>query len=131
MTAGLISGATPCLAAVLAYKSVLISGVTVTYRESGNKSMPTILLLHGVPTSSRMYDRLMRRIGSRYHMVALDYPGFGNSDSPDPRNFAYTFDHLAELVEAFTDALGLDHFVLFMQDYGAPIGMRIATARAN
>jgi pimeloyl-ACP methyl ester carboxylesterase len=103
----------------------------VSYRETGTKGMPTILLLHGVPTSSRMYDQLMRQIGSRYHMVALDYPGFGNSGSPDPGTFAYTFDHLAEVVEAFTDALGLDRFVLFMQDYGAPIGMRVATARPN
>lgn len=131
MATGLILGATPCSAASLAYKSVLIGGIAVSYRESGTKGMPTILLLHGVPTSSRMYDRLMRQIGSRYHMVALDYPGFGNSDAPDPAKFAYTFDHLAEIVEAFTDALGLNHFVLFMQDYGAPIGMRVATARPD
>jgi pimeloyl-ACP methyl ester carboxylesterase len=118
-----------CSAATIAYKQVLVNGITVSYRESSANGKPNILLLHGVPSSSRMYDRLMRQIGSRYHMVALDYPGFGNSDAPDPRSFAYTFDHLAEVVAAFTDAIRLDHYVLFMQDYGAPIGMRVAMAR--
>ena len=131
LATGLLSGAMPSVTAEISYKRVLVGGVTVSYRETGTKYMPTILLLHGVPTSSRMYDRLMRQVGSRYHMVALDYPGFGNSDSPDPVHFSYTFDHLAKVVEAFTDALGLDHFVLFMQDYGAPVGMRVAVARPH
>jgi pimeloyl-ACP methyl ester carboxylesterase len=131
LATGFISAATPSLGATLSYKSVLIGNVTVSYRECGSRGMPTILLLHGVPSSSRMYDRLMRQIGTRYHMIALDYPGFGNSSAPDPKSFAYTFDHLAEVVEAFTDALELDRFVLFMQDYGAPVGMRVAAARPN
>jgi pimeloyl-ACP methyl ester carboxylesterase len=122
---------TPCMTATLSYKQVLAGGVMLSYRETGTKGMPNILLLHGVPTSSRMYNQLMRLIGSQYHMVALDYPGFGNSGAPDPKSFAYTFDHLAEVVEAFTDAVGLDHYVLFMQDYGAPIGMRVATSRPD
>jgi pimeloyl-ACP methyl ester carboxylesterase len=131
LATGLLSAASPGLCVTLAYKSVSIDGVTISYRECGSRNLPTILLLHGVPSSSRMYDGLMRQIGARYHMIALDYPGFGNSSAPDPRTFAYTFDHLAEVVEAFTHALRLDRFVLFMQDYGAPVGMRVAAARPD
>ncbi len=116
-------------AADLRYHSVSIDGVSLAYREAGRKSQPTVLLLHGVPSSSRMYDGLMRLLGDQYHLVALDYPGFGNSDAPPPERFAYTFDHLAEVVGKFTDALGIDQFMLFMQDYGAPVGMRLALAR--
>jgi pimeloyl-ACP methyl ester carboxylesterase len=103
--------------------------VQVAYREAGDASKPAILLLHGVPSSSRMYDALMRRLGDRYHLVAPDYPGFGHSDAPSPAQFTYTFDHLAEVVGKFTDAVKLDRYVLFMQDYGAPVGLRLATER--
>ncbi|WP_296002261.1 alpha/beta hydrolase [Rugamonas sp.] len=117
------------LAAPVAYRSVDIDGVQVAYREAGAANKPTLLLLHGVPSSSRMYDGLMRKLGDEYHLLAPDYPGFGNSDAPDPATFSYTFDHLAEVTAKFTDALGLQRYVLVMQDYGAPVGMRLAMAR--
>jgi pimeloyl-ACP methyl ester carboxylesterase len=116
-------------AAKVTYRNVTVDGVSVAYREAGSKQRPTVLLLHGVPSSSRMYDGLMRQLGDRYHMLAPDYPGFGNSDAPDAAAFEYSFDHLADIVQKFTDALGVDRYVLFMQDYGAPVGMRMAVAR--
>ncbi len=103
----------------------------MAYREAGEGKSTTVVLLHGVPTSSRMYDGLMRKLGGSYHLVALDYPGFGNSGAPSPTEFAYTFDHLAKVVQEFLDAKGIAHFVLFMQDYGAPVGMRVALARPD
>lgn len=114
---------------VMAYRTVEIDGSRIAYREIGANDKPTILLLHGVPSSSRMYDDLMKRLGNEYHLVAPDYPGFGNSDAPSPQEYSYTFDHLADTVIKLTDTLKLDHYVLFMQDYGAPVGMRVATAR--
>lgn len=111
----------------IGYRSVVIDGVKIAYREAGTKGRPTLLMLHGVPSSSRMYDGIMQKLGDRFHLVAPDYPGFGNSDAP--ANFSYTFDHLADVMQKFTDALGLARYVLFMQDYGAPVGMRLATAR--
>lgn len=116
-------------AATVSYQTVAIDGVNIAYRESGDRAKPAILLLHGVPSSSRMYDALMRRLGDKYHLVAPDYPGFGNSDAPDPATFSYTFDNLSKVMQAFTDTLGLQRYVLFMQDYGAPVGMRMAEAR--
>lgn len=118
-------------AATVTYQSVSVEGVNIAYREAGDTAKPAILLLHGVPSSSRMYDALMRRLGDRYHLVAPDYPGFGNSDAPSPDAFAYTFDHLASSMQKFADAIGLSRYVLFMQDYGAPIGMRMAEARPD
>lgn len=116
-------------AAEIAYRNVDVDGVRIAYRETGDASKPAVLLLHGVPSSSRMYDRLMRELGERYHMVAPDYPGFGNSAAPDPAEFAYNFDHLAQVVQKFTDKVGMRRYTLFMQDYGAPVGMRLAVAR--
>lgn len=118
-------------AAPIAYRTVSVDGIQIAYREAGDPARPTVLLLHGVPSSSRMYDALMRRLGDRYHLVAPDYPGFGNSEAPDPAEFAYTFDHLATVMGHFTDALKMERYVLFMQDYGAPVGMRMATARPD
>ncbi|QSY98026.1 alpha/beta hydrolase (plasmid) [Rhizobium bangladeshense] len=130
VTPALASAAdTKAAAPTMAYRTVEIDGSKIAYREIGSHDKPTILLLHGVPSSSRMYDDLMKRLGNEYHLVAPDYPGFGNSDAPSPRDYAYTFDHLAETVIKLTDALKLDRYVLFMQDYGAPIGMRVAIAR--
>ena len=116
-------------AAPVAYRSIAVDGVKIAYREAGDASKPTVLLLHGVPSSSRMYDGLLRKLGDRYHLVAPDYPGFGNSDAPDPANFAYTFDNLARTMHKFTDAVGVRSYVLLMQDYGAPVGMRMALKR--
>ncbi|MCF7530977.1 alpha/beta fold hydrolase [Pseudomonas petrae] len=113
----------------MSYHQVIVDGVNIAYREIGDVNAPAILLLHGVPSSSRMYDGLMRRLGDRFHMIAPDYPGFGNSDAPTPEQFVYTFDHYATLIGHFTDVVGLKRYVLFMQDYGAPVGMRLAIAR--
>lgn len=119
------------LAAPMYYRSVTIDGVKIAYRETGSTDKPTLLLLHGVPSSSRMYDGLMQKLGDQYHLVAPDYPGFGNSDAPSAADFSYTFDHLAEMMLKLTDALHMQSYVLFMQDYGAPVGMRLAMARPS
>lgn len=110
------------------YRSVEVDGLRVFYRESGPPDAPTLLLLHGFPSSSRMYDPLLARLSDQYHLVAPDYPGFGHSDAPDAKQFSYTFDHLASITQHFTDVLGLKQYVLYVQDYGGPIGMRLAVA---
>lgn len=111
-----------------AYRSVSVDGLSIFYREAGPRDAPTILLLHGFPSSSRMFEPLFARLADRYHLVAPDYPGFGHSDAPDPKSFAYTFDHLAEITDRFTQALGLTRYSLFVQDYGGPVGFRLAMA---
>ncbi|KQZ34991.1 alpha/beta fold hydrolase [Massilia sp. NEAU-DD11] len=116
-------------AAPIAYRTVNVDGVNIAYREAGRADKPTILLLHGVPSSSRMYDGLMRKLGDEYHLVAPDYPGFGNSDAPDAATYTYTFERLAQVMQKFTDAVGVNRYVLVMQDYGAPVGMRMAVTR--
>src|SRR5271168_4746475 len=108
------------------YRTVAIDGLSIFYREAGPKDGPTILLLHGLPSSSRMFEPLFARLSDRYHLVAPDYPGFGHSEWPDPRTFAYTFDHYAEIMNQFTEALGLSRYTLYMQDYGGPVGFRMA-----
>lgn len=110
------------------YRSVKIDGLSVFYRQAGPKDAPTILFLHGLPSSSRMFAPLFDRLSERYHLVAPDYPGFGHSDWPDPKEFAYTFDHIAELMCHFTEAIGLSRYLLYMQDYGGPVGFRMALA---
>jgi pimeloyl-ACP methyl ester carboxylesterase len=110
------------------YRTVKIEGVSIFYREVGPKNAPTILLLHGLPSSSRMFQSLLTRLADHYHLVAPDYPGFGHSDWPDPKEFAYTFDHIAQVMNGFTEALGLSHYTLYMQDYGGPVGFRMALA---
>ena len=108
------------------YRTTQIDGLSIFYREAGPKDAPTILLLHGLPSSSRMFEPLFARLSDRYHLVAPDYPGFGHSDWPDPKKFAYTFDHIAEIMNHFTEALGLSRYTLYMQDYGGPVGFRMA-----
>src|SRR5271156_106102 len=111
-----------------AYRSIQIDGLSIFYREAGPNNAPTLLLLHGLPSSSRMFDPLFVRLSDRYHLVAPDYPGFGHSDWPDPKKFAYTFDHIAEVMNQFTEALGLAHYTLYIQDYGGPVGFRMILA---
>ncbi|MDR6391509.1 alpha/beta fold hydrolase [Paraburkholderia phenoliruptrix] len=111
------------------YPTVNVGGVDIFYREAGPKDAPTVLLLHGFPSSSRMYEPLMPFLAPEFHVVAPDYPGFGNSEAPAPERYAYTFDNLARSIEQFTDALKLDRYVLFMADYGGPVGFRLAMAR--
>jgi pimeloyl-ACP methyl ester carboxylesterase len=112
----------------LTYHSVAIDGVNIFYREAGPADAPTLLLLHGYPSSSRMFDTLMPLLADRYHLIAPDYPGFGQSDAPPAEEFAYTFDHLGDVVVKFADALELKSYVLYIQDYGGPIGFRLAVA---
>jgi pimeloyl-ACP methyl ester carboxylesterase len=108
------------------HRTTQIDGLSIFYREAGLKDAPTLLLLHGLPSSSRMFEPLFARLSDRYHLVAPDYPGFGHSDWPDPKTFAYTFDHYADIINHFTEALGLEHYTLYMQDYGGPVGFRMA-----
>jgi pimeloyl-ACP methyl ester carboxylesterase len=110
------------------YRTVAIDGISIFYREAGPKDAPTILLLHGLPSSSRMFEPLFSRLSDRYHLVAPDYPGFGNSDWPNPKEFAYTFDHYAEIVTHFTEALSIPRYTLYMQDYGIDVGFRMVLA---
>ena len=110
------------------YRTTYVDGHSIFYREAGPKDAPTLLLLHGLPSSSRMFEPLFARLSDQYHLVAPDYPGFGHSGWPDPRTFAYTFDHYAEIISEFTQALGLEHYTLYMQDYGGPVGFRMAMA---
>jgi pimeloyl-ACP methyl ester carboxylesterase len=108
------------------YRTTQIDGLSVFYREAGPKDAPTLLLLHGLPSSSRMFEPLFVRLSDRYHLVAPDYPGFGHSSWPDPKRFAYTFDHYAEIMNHFSEALNLSRYTLYMQDYGGPVGFRMA-----
>jgi pimeloyl-ACP methyl ester carboxylesterase len=110
------------------YRTIEIDGLSIFYREAGPKDAPTILLLHGLPSSSRMFEPLFARLSDRYHLVAPDYPGFGHSDWPDPKTFAYTFDHIAEIMNHFAEAMGLSRYTVYMQDYGGPVGFRMALA---
>jgi pimeloyl-ACP methyl ester carboxylesterase len=110
------------------YRTIQIDGLSIFYREAGPKDKPTLLLLHGLPSSSRMFEPLFARLSDRYRLVAPDYPGFGHSDWPDPKKFAYTFDHIAEIMNHFTEALGLSRYTLYMQDYGGPVGFRMAVS---
>src|ERR1700722_9239266 len=111
------------------YRTANVQGVEIFYREAGSPDLPTLLLPHGFPTSSHMFRDLIPLLADRYHLVAPDYPGFGYSARPQPGEFAYTFDHLAEVMEGFVDALGLTRYSMYLQDFGGPVGFRLATLR--
>ena len=115
----------------VAYRSVKVRDLDVFYREAGPKDAPAVLLLHGFPTSSQMFRNLIPALADRYHVVAPDYPGFGHSSMPPRHEFAYTFDNLAAVVEEFTTILGLSKYALYVQDYGAPVGYRIASSHPD
>ena len=110
------------------YKYATVGGKKIFYREAGSKTAPTILLLHGFPTSSHMFRDLIPALAGSYHLVAPDLPGFGFSDAPDRKEFRYTFVHLANVIDGFTQAIGLDRFAIYVFDYGAPVGFRLALA---
>lgn len=108
-------------------QSTSIDGQTIFYREAGNrKNAPTILLLHGFPTSSHMFRNMIPALADRFHLIAPDYPGFGYSSMPSLDKFQYTFDHLADIVDKFVTQIGLQRYSLYVMDYGAPIGFRLA-----
>ena len=108
------------------YQWIEVQGLRLFYREAGPRDAPTIVLLHGYPSSSRMWGPLIPLLSERYHVIAPDYPGFGHSDAPPPADYAYTFDHLAGTIEGLLEALAVDRYVLLMQDYGGPVGFRLA-----
>jgi pimeloyl-ACP methyl ester carboxylesterase len=110
------------------YKTVKVDDLDIFYREAGPKHAPALLLLHGFPTSSQMFRNLIPALADSYHVVAPDYPGFGHSSMPTHDRFAYTFDHLAQVIDRFTTTLGLSKYALYVQDYGAPVGYRLAVA---
>ena len=111
------------------YRTLQVDGLSIFYREAGPKNAPAILLLHGLPSSSRMFEPLFARLSDRYRLIAPDYPGFGHSEWPDPKKFAYTFDNYAEIISHFTDAVGVSRYTLYMQDYGGPVGFRMILAQ--
>jgi pimeloyl-ACP methyl ester carboxylesterase len=117
----------PAADATVRYRTTQIAGQEIFYREAGSPDKPTILLLHGFPTSSHMFRDLIPALADRYHLVAPDYPGYGNSSMPSVDEFDYSFDNYANIVEAFTEELGLDRYSLYLMDYGAPVGFRLAT----
>jgi pimeloyl-ACP methyl ester carboxylesterase len=127
-SAGAPAAPLPSSSASLTYHKVDVGGVGVFYREAGPKDAPTVVLLHGFPSSSRMFDTLMPLLATQYHLIAPDYPGFGQSDAPPPSQYAYTFDHLARTTDALLDQLGVKRYALYLQDYGGPVGFRIMTA---
>ena len=111
------------------YRTVAVDGTPIFYREGGDPAAPAVLLLHGFPSSSHQYRNLIPKLADRYRVVAPDLPGFGFSAAPDRKTFAYTFDHLATTIERFTDAVGLRKYALYVFDYGAPVGFRLALSR--
>ena len=110
----------------VAYRTAKIDGLDIFYREAGPKDAPAILLLHGFPTSSQMFRNLIPALADEIHLVAPDYPGFGHSSAPPVDQFNYTFDNLADVVDKFIEQVGLKQYALYVQDYGAPVGYRLA-----
>src|SRR3984957_8989222 len=121
----------PAMAQQTLYRSVKIDGLSIFYREAGPKDAPTLLLLHGLPSSTRMFEPLFSRLAGKVNLVAPDYPGFGHSDAPTPKEFAYTFDNIAKVMDHFTETLKLTKYTLYMQDYGGPVGFRMALAHPD
>src|ERR1700760_1776411 len=112
----------------IAFRRAVIEGVGIHYQEAGDPKRPTLLLLHGFPSTSRMWERLIPALAPRFHVIAPDYPGFGLSDAPTPDRFEYSFDNLARMMTTLLDHLGIDRYSLVMQDYGGPVGFRMAFA---
>ena len=111
------------------YRTVTVGGHEIFFREAGDPAQPTLVLLHGFPASSFMFRELLAALADRYHLIAPDHIGFGHSASPTVDEFPYTFDRLAEITRGLLDRLGIDRFALYVQDYGAPIGLRLASEK--
>src|SRR5262245_33535551 len=111
----------------VSHRTVKVGGLDVFYREAGPKGAPALLLLHGFPTSSQMFRNLIPALADGYRVVAPDYPGYGHSSMPPREQFPYTFDNLAKVIDRFTEAVGLARYALYVQDYGAPVGYRLAS----
>jgi pimeloyl-ACP methyl ester carboxylesterase len=110
------------------HRNIQVNDLNIFYREAGSKDAPVVLLLHGYPTSSHMFRNLIPILSEQYHVIAPDLPGFGYTDKPDHKAFVYTFDNLTKYIQAFIDQLGLKRFAIYVFDYGAPVGYRIAVA---
>lgn len=125
-----IAGSSPAMDAspipVTHYRTANIDGIDIFYREAGPADAPVVLLLHGFPTSSHMFRNLIPQLASRYHVIAPDYPGFGQSAAPDHKEFAYTFAHYADLMDGLLGKLGVKSYAMYVMDYGAPVGYRLA-----
>jgi pimeloyl-ACP methyl ester carboxylesterase len=129
MTAQASAQGLPSSRRSISYHTVKIDGLDIFYREAGPTHSPTVLLLHGFPSSSRMWEPLLPLLADKYHLIAPDYPGFGNSSAPSPSSFEYTFDNIARVMGELTTKLRITNYVLFMQDYGGPVGFRVALSR--
>ena len=110
------------------YQRIKVDGLELFYREAGSKTAPAVLLLHGFPTSSHMFRNLIPALAERYHVIAPDLPGFGFSESPDRKEFRYTFENLTKVITRFTEAIGLERYAIYVFNYGAPVGLRLALA---
>jgi len=110
----------------IAYRNAKVDGLNIFYREAGRADAPAVVLLHGFPSSSHMYRNLIPALAEKYHVIAPDYPGFGYSDAPSTEAFEYTFDHLADIVEHFLEQKGITKYSTYIQDYGSPVGFRLA-----
>ena len=110
------------------YKTLEVNGIHIAYRESGDRKNPTIVLLHGFPSSSHQYRKVLNQLSDDFHLIAPDYPGFGNSDFPSADKYEYTFDNIAATINAFLESKNVNSYAMMIQDYGAPIGFRLATA---
>lgn len=129
LSAGPAAAQNPAVAvAQTRYRTTRIDGIEVAYREAGPPKAPAVLLLHGFPTSSRMFRNLIPALADRYHVIAPDYPGFGRSPAPDRNTFQFTFSNYAKLVDGLVTKLGIQRYALYVQDYGAPVGYRLALA---
>lgn len=120
------ANASPVDRPIVYHRTVQIDGLDIFYRESGPQDAPVVLLLHGFPTSSHMYRNLIPALADRYHVVAPDYPGYGNSSMPTVDEFDYTFDNMTDIIEKLTVKLGLEQYSIYLMDYGAPVGFRLA-----
>lgn len=109
------------------YKTIEVNGIDIAYREAGKTNRPKLVLLHGYPSSSHQYRKVLSQLADEYHLIAPDYPGYGNSDFPSPDEYEYTFDNIASTIDAFLEKKEITSYAIMMQDYGAPIGFRIAT----
>lgn len=126
-----VSAEPPARAVRVSHKTVKIGDLDIFYREAGPKDAPAILLLHGFPTSSQMFRNLIPALADKYRVVAPDYPGYGHSSMPTHDKFDYTFDNLAKVIDEFTEKVGLTRYALYVQDYGAPIGYRLASGHPD
>src|SRR5690349_21890489 len=115
----------------IAYRKVDVDGFNIFYREAGPKDAPALLLLHGFPSSSHMFRNLIPLLADRFHVIAPDLPGFGFTAIKAGSSFKYSFDNLAKAIEQFTDKIGLNHYAIYVFDYGAPAGFRLATSRPD